>query len=52
MNGDDNVLKKHAITLLHDEMFRKQMGKDAKQLLHDLFSVESAADKILNNIKQ
>lgn len=52
VNGDDDVLKKHAIALLHDEMFRKQMGKDAKQLLHDFFSVESAADKILNNIKE
>lgn len=51
VNGEDDLLKANAMKLLHDEALRKQMGKDAKQLLQDLFSVESAADKMLSVIK-
>jgi len=45
------ILKQNALKLLHDETFRKHMGKNAKQLLNDIFSVESAADKVLNAFK-
>ncbi len=51
VNGDDTILEQNALKLLHDEAFRKQMGKNAKQLLNDVFSVESAANKILNAFK-
>lgn len=51
VNGEDDLLMGNAMKLLHDAVFRKQMGKNAKQLLTDLFSVESAADKILDTIK-
>jgi len=47
VNGEDQLLKENALKLIHDEVFRKEMGKNAKQLLQDLFSVESAADKML-----
>ena len=51
INGDDDLLKENALKLLHDINLRKQMGKNAKQLLHDLFSVEAAVDKILEFYK-
>jgi len=47
VNGEDEVLKKNAIKLLRDNACRKQMGKGARKLLQDIFSVESAAEKIL-----
>jgi glycosyltransferase involved in cell wall biosynthesis len=47
INGDDDTLFKNAKRLL-DANLRHQMGQSAKQLLHDVFSVESAVDKILN----
>lgn len=50
INGEDGILKKNAIKLLHDDVYRKKMGDAAKQLLKDLFSVESAADKILSRL--
>lgn len=51
VNGEDDILKENALKLIRDEVLRQQMGKAAKQLLHDLFSVESAVDKILNSRK-
>jgi len=47
VNGEDDLLKKNALELLHNRDLREKMGANGKQLLHDLFSVESAADKIL-----
>ena len=49
INGQDDLFKENALKLLHDEKLRKQMGNNAKQLLQDLFSVEAAADKILQH---
>ena len=47
VNGDDNTLLENAKKLLDDEL-RQGVGKNSKQLLHDLFSVEAAANTILN----
>ena len=50
VNGEDELLKENAMRLLCDEDYRGKVGKASMQLLQDLFSVESAADKILDNI--
>ena len=47
VNGDDDILFKNAKKLL-DANLRQKMGQSSKQLLHDVFSVESAVDTILN----
>ena len=47
VNGDDQGLLANALMLFEDDELRKQMGKNAKQLLHATFSVKSAADHIL-----
>jgi glycosyltransferase involved in cell wall biosynthesis len=46
VNGDDEGLLNNALTLLHDEKSRIQMGENANKLLNEQFSVESAVDKI------
>ncbi len=48
VNGDDTQFMKNALRLLQDTTLRKEMGENAKKLLQKLFSVESAADKIIN----
>jgi len=52
INGDDETLLSNALKLLKDDEFRKSTGKNAHELLHDLFSVESAVDKILQFYNQ
>jgi len=47
VNGEDELLKENALKLLHDKALREEMGQNAKQLLQDVFSVESAVDKML-----
>jgi len=47
-NGDDELLQKNALMLLQDADLRKSLGLNAKQLLADTFSVETAANKILS----
>lgn len=47
VNGDDATLLANASRLLHDDVFRVEMGARAGQLLLDTFSVEAAAKKIL-----
>jgi len=47
INGDDEGFLDNALKLLHDEELRKTMGRNAKKLLKENFSVQSAADKIL-----
>lgn len=47
VNGDDDNLLKNALHLLHDAVYRKNMGKNAKHLVDSLFSVEAAARQIL-----
>ena len=51
INGDDDGFLKNALKLLHDTDMRKTMGRNSKKLHKDLFSVEQAVDKILENIK-
>jgi len=48
INGDDDAFAVNALKLLHNEKLRITMGKNAKQLLHDSFSVETAANKMLH----
>lgn len=47
INGDDEIFDANALKLLNDDSYRKNMGRNAKKLLIDVFSVESAADSIL-----
>ena len=51
VNGDDNLLK-NALHLLHDADYRKNMGKNAKYLLDAVFSVEAAAQQILQRVER
>lgn len=51
INGDDESLLKNALTLLHDDRYRQAMGKNGKQLLDDMFSVNHAAKQILNTLQ-
>ncbi|MCR4308148.1 MAG: glycosyltransferase family 4 protein [Candidatus Berkelbacteria bacterium] len=51
INGDDQGLLENALKLLNDAEFRKQMGRNAKDLLHATFSVESAAINILAKVQ-
>lgn len=51
INGDDESLLKNALKLLHDDMYRQTMGKNGKQLLDDMFSVNHAAKQILNTLQ-
>jgi glycosyltransferase involved in cell wall biosynthesis len=48
INGDDDAFAASALKLLRDKPLRITMGKNAKQLLHDSFSVETAVNKILH----
>ena len=47
INGDDDGLLNNALKLLHDNVLRKTLGANAKQLLADVFSVQAAANRIL-----
>ena len=51
VNGDDEALLANALKLLHDESLRTSMGTNAKQLLSDVFSVQAAANSILNTLR-
>jgi hypothetical protein len=51
VNGDDDGLLKNALRLLHDDDYRKNMGKNAKHLLDAVFSVEAAAKQILQRVE-
>ena len=51
VNGDDHGLLENALMLLNDSGLRIQMGRNAKGLLNDTFSVKSAAKKILTKVK-
>jgi len=47
INGEDELLYENAKKLLNDEL-RQKLGKNAKKLLIDKFSVENAVKQILN----
>ncbi|HHH2139909.1 TPA: glycosyltransferase family 4 protein, partial [Yersinia enterocolitica] len=50
INGDDEELYKNAMRLLTDTSLRVKFGENARKLLLEKFTVESAADAILSNI--
>jgi O26-antigen biosynthesis N-acetyl-L-fucosamine transferase len=50
INGDDKILLANAIKFL-DEDYSKKIGKNAQELLKSTFSVEAAANQILENMK-
>lgn len=52
VNGDNENLLTNALKLLHDNNYRKQVGVNAHKLLESTFSVEAAADKILESLKK
>ena len=49
VNGDDSLLMKNALMLINDSSLRVEMGKGARQLLKEVFSVEEAAENILKH---
>jgi len=49
INGDDEAFLNNALKLLRDTELRKAMGYNSKQLLKNLFSVQQAANTILDN---
>ena len=51
VNGEDKLLSDAAIKLVFDSKFRTQAGSNARGLLLQEFSVESAVDDILSTIK-
>ncbi len=50
VNGEDDIFYANALKLLDDEKYRIQIGKNAKKLLDDTFSVEAAAKHILKRV--
>ncbi len=51
VNGDDEGLLRNALKLLQDNEYREKLGKNAKHLLDDFFSVEAAVKQILKFAK-
>ncbi|QQR81383.1 MAG: glycosyltransferase family 4 protein [Deltaproteobacteria bacterium] len=51
-NGDDESFRKHMLELARDQELRHQMGMNAYKLLHDKFSVTSAAQQILKHFSK
>jgi len=49
INGDNDVFLANALKLLNDKELRLRMGKGAKRLLYQVFSVKAAADTILES---
>ena len=50
LNGDNTTFIKYAIKLAGDKDLRGRMGKNGHDLLHEIFSVESASAKILKKL--
>jgi glycosyltransferase involved in cell wall biosynthesis len=51
INGDDDIFFANAVQLLRDRTSREEMGKNARMLLENQFSVEKAARQILMNFQ-
>jgi glycosyltransferase involved in cell wall biosynthesis len=47
VNGDDEAFKTNAMMLLENRKLRERMGKNAKQLLTEYFSVEKASKQVM-----
>ena len=50
LNGDNTTFIKYAIKLAEDKNLRERMGENGHNLLHEIFSVESASAKILKKL--
>ena len=50
LNGDNTTFIKYAIKLAEDKNLRGRMGENGHNLLHEIFSVESASAKILKKL--
>ena len=50
INGDDEAFTHNALVLLKDHEHRTRLGKNARQLLSDTFSVEAACRQILKSV--
>jgi glycosyltransferase involved in cell wall biosynthesis len=50
LNGDNTTFIKYAIKLAEDKNLRRRMGENGHNLLHEIFSVESASAKILKKL--
>ncbi len=51
ITGDDELFLKNALLLLHNIELRNEMGKNAKKLLMNTFSVQEACSRILESCK-
>ena len=52
LNGDDETLRTHALTLANDPALRKRMGQNARRLLEQNFSVTSCTKQILAHFQR
>lgn len=50
VNGNDDIFLKNAVKLIDDQLCRNEMGVNSFNLVNKLFSVESAANKILSQV--
>lgn len=50
LNGEDHQFTANAMRLFEDKEMRRHMGRNARQLLEQMFSVEIAADRILAHL--
>ncbi len=51
VNGDDSLLRKHALALADDQTLRKRMGENARQLLLAKFTAERAGEQLLQHLR-
>jgi O26-antigen biosynthesis N-acetyl-L-fucosamine transferase len=52
VNGEDELLEQNALRLLEDSALRTQMGANGRRLLVEEFSVEQAADRVLQPARE
>ena len=52
INGEDALFAAHAVRLVLDKDYRRQLGKNARTLLEGVFSVSKAAGQILDHFSQ
>jgi glycosyltransferase involved in cell wall biosynthesis len=49
INGEDDAFRANALTLAHSAEMRRQMGKNANQLLKEKFNVSTASNQIISH---
>jgi glycosyltransferase involved in cell wall biosynthesis len=52
VNGEDETLYQNALSLYHDELLRRDVGKNAFTLLESEFLVQSVAQAIIESLKE